>query len=177
MYESFHNAGLFLINTLFNLYLAVLVVRLILAYARADYFNPITRFVINATQPIVKPVRAVLPNYAGIEFSTLVIIIVLEALKNVLISLLASGIPGILPLLIFSVRDTLLLVLNAFFYAIFFHAVLSWIQPGYSPLGQVLQQLSDPVMRPLRRLIPLVGGFDLTPIPALIIIELLIILI
>jgi len=177
MYESFNNAGLFLITTLFNLYLTVLVVRLILAWSRADYFNPITRFIIQVTQPIIKHLRPILPNYHGIEFSTLVFIIALQILKNVLVGLFLMGIPAISVLLLFSLRDTLILILNTFFYAIFLQAILSWIQPGFSPLAQVLGQLSDPIMRPLRRIIPPVAGFDLTPIPALLGLQFLIMVI
>lgn len=168
MYESFNNASLFIVSALFNLYLTVLVIRLILAWERADYFNPITRFIIQITQPIIKPLRSVLPTYKGIEFSTVVVILVLQLLKDMVMSLLLIGMPPVSVLLLIAAKDSMLLLLNTFFYAIFLNAILSWVQPGFSPLGQVLEQLSRPIMQPLRRWIPPIGGFDLTPIPALL---------
>jgi YggT family protein len=174
MYESFNNATLFLITTIFNLYLTVLVVRLILAWARADYFNPITRFIVQITNPVIKPLRKAIPTYAGIEYSTLLFIILLEIIKNYLVGLFWMGVPAMSVLLIFSIRNTITLILSTFFYSILINAILSWINPGYSPLGQVLGQLSEPILRPLRRFIPPIAGFDITPIPALLILQFLI---
>ena len=152
------NAGLFLVTTLFDLYLLVLVVRLILAYSRANYFNPVTQVIIKLTQPLVAPLRKVIPNYKGIEFATLLLIIVFEIIKILLI------------------RHTLKLILNTFFYAILIQVLLSWIQPGNTPATQLLSQITAPIMRPMHRLVPPIGGMDLSPIPALIILQLLVIL-
>lgn len=170
------NAGLFLINTLFDLYLFVLVVRLILAYSRADYFNPLTQIVIKVTQPIVAPVRRMVPNYRGIEFSTLIWILALEMIKFLLLGLISVGLPNVVGLAVLAIGDTLKTILSTFFYAIFIQAILSWFQQGYSPVHQLLNQLTAPIMRPLQRVIPTVSGFDITPIPALILLQLSIIL-
>lgn len=175
MSNSFTNAGLFLINTLFDLYLFVLVARLILAWSRADSFNPITRFILNVT-PFIKPLRRVIPTYAGIEFATLAAIILLEVLKLFLLTWLMADFLDFVTLFMLAINNTLKLILNTFFYAIFIQAILSWIQPGYSPLTQILMYITEPLLRPLRRVIPPIGGFDITPIPALIILQLLIIL-
>ena len=176
MSGSFTNIGLFLINTVFDLYITLLIVRLILAFSRADYFNPITRFIITVTQPIIAPLRRIIPNRFGIEFSTLIFILALEILKFFLISLLFFSALNIAGLMLFATIDTLKHILNIFFYAILLQAILSWIQTGYSPLSQVLAQLTTPILRPLRRFVPPVGGFDLTPIPALIILQCLLLL-
>src|SRR5580693_7808620 len=94
MYQSLNNTGLFLINSIFDLYLMVLCVRLILAYSRANYFNPITRFVITVTQPIIAPLRRYIPNYHGIEYATLFFILILSIIKYLIISALFFSIPS-----------------------------------------------------------------------------------
>jgi len=174
--SALQNAGLFLINTLFDLYLFVLVVRLILAYNRADYFNPLTQVIIKMTQPIVAPLRRLVPNYRGIEFSTLIWIIVFEMIKFILLGLISVGFPTIMGLIVLAIGDALKTILSTFFYAIFLQAILSWFQQAYSPVHQLLNQITAPIMRPLRRIVPPISGFDITPIPALILLQLLIIL-
>lgn len=175
--NSLTTAGLYLINALFDLYLFALSFRLILAFERANYFNPITRFIITITQPIVGVLRKIFPTIAGIELSTLFLIIILEVIKFVLISfIMLGGIANPAMLVILALSDGLKLILNIFFFAILLQAILSWIQIAPSPVSQVLNQLSAPIMRPLRAIIPPVGGVDITPIPALIILQLLIVL-
>jgi len=170
-------AGLFLINVLFDLYLLVLMVRLILCLAKANYFNPVTQAIIKITQPIVGPIRRIIPNIRNFETSTLVIILLVEIIKYSLITLIVTGFPAsILGLLLLAAADGLKLLLDTFFYAILLQGILSWMHAGYSPISQVLLQITSPIMRPLQRIMPLVGGFDLSPIPALILLQLLTIL-
>lgn len=176
MSGSLTNAGLFLVNTLFDLYLFILCIRLLLAWVRADYFNPMTHFVIKLTEPVITPLRRIVANRGNLEMSTLSFILFLEIIKFLLISLFFDSMPDFTTLLLLAISSTLKLILSTFFYAILLQAILSWIQPGYSPITQILAQLSSPILRPLQRLVPPVAGFDITAIPALIILQLLIIL-
>lgn len=176
MSSHFSEAGLFLIKTLFDLYLLILMVRLILAYVQANYFNPITRFIVKLTQPLVAPLRRVIPNYRRIEFSTLVLIIIFELIKISLLFLLTVGLPNILLLIPLSIIEALKLLLQTFFYAILLQAIMSWFQPGETPATQLLKQISSPILYPLQRIIPPISGFDITPIPALLLLQLLIII-
>ena len=106
------------------------------------------------------------------------LILLLDALKFFLVILVVTGIPSFVPaLFLVSGADALKLFLNTFFYGIFLLAILSWFQNGYSPVTQMLTQLTSPVMRPIQRVVPPVGAFDLSPIIALILLQLLIILI
>jgi YggT family protein len=178
MINPFQDALSFLINTIFDLFLMVLAVRFILCWVRADYFNPITRFIVQYTQSFIGPLRRIIPTFANIEFSTLLLIFALNILRFYLLVLLTIGTPrSISGLLILSGANTLKLFLNTFFFAILFQALLSFVQQGYSPLYRFLDQLTLPVMRPIRRLIPPMGVIDLSPIPALILLQLLLILI
>ncbi len=176
MSDSLTRAGMFLIGTLFNLYILVLVLRLILAFARANYFNPLTQFIIKLTQPLVAPLRRVIPNYRGIEFSTLLLIIVFEMLKITLLSMLYAGLPQIAAVILLAFLDTIKIILNTFFYAILLQALLSWFQPGFSPAGQVLEQITSPILTPVKRILPPVNGIDFSPIPAMILLQVLIIM-
>lgn len=174
--SNLNNALLFLVNAIFSLYLCVLMVRLILAFARANYFDPITQVVIKLTQPLIAPLRRFFPTLRGVETATLLVIVVLEIIKITLLSLLTYGMPHVVLLLILACNAAFKLMLNTFFYAILLQAILSWVQPG-SPASQFLDYLTTPIMRPLRRVIPPLGGFDITPIPAMLILQLLMILV
>jgi len=170
-----NNGLVFLVNTVFDLYLFVLTIRLILCWVHADFFNPAAQLIIKLTQRIILPLRKIIPNKSGIEFSTLTVMFVLEILKFLLITLMASKFPHVMGLLILSFADIVKLILNTFFYAIFLQAILTWIQQGYSPLFIILQKMTDPVLSPFQRLIPPISGFDLSPIAALIFLQFVII--
>jgi YggT family protein len=175
MSDTIRAALLFLVNTVFDLYLFILIIRIILAWVGADYFNPITQLVVKLTQFPIKPLRRYVPNFRGLESATAIWILVIEIIKFLLISLLSFGVPNIVGLVILAIGDTLKLLIETFFYAILLQAILSWIQPT-SPINRVLYQFTSPIMRPLQRIIPTIGGFDISPIPALIILQFLIII-
>ncbi len=177
MAEHFMNALYFLFKTSFEFYIIILLIRLILAYAQANYFNPITRLIIRLTQPLIEPLRRIIPNYRRIECSTVVLVFVIELIKIIVLSALTTGIPSILALMGLTLVEAIKTLLSILFYAILLQAILSWFKPSDTPATQVLRQLSSTVLQPLQRIIPPVGGFDITPIPALLILQLLIILI
>lgn len=176
MSEALRAALLFLVTTVFNLYLFMLIIRVILVWIGANYYEPVTQFIVKVTDFIVKPLRNLIPNYRGIEFSSLVIILALEIIKFLIISLLSFGFPNIFGLIILAIADSIKLLLEAFFYAILLQAILTWIQPG-APINYLLARFTAPIMNPIRRVIPPIAGVDISPIPALIILQLLIILI
>ncbi len=176
MNQPLSDASLFLIQTVFDLYLVILTVRLILAYRNARYFNPVIQVIIRLTQPLVHPLRRLFPTIHRIESATLVCMFIIALIKFYLIGLLTAGIPKLSGLSIMTVADLLKLILNTFFYAIFIQALLSWVQQSQSPVGDILEQMTTPILRPFRRVIPLLNGFDLSPIPAMIFLQLVLIL-
>src|SRR3990167_7115371 len=105
MSDTVNAALLFLINTLFDLYLFVLIIRLVLAFVGSNYFEPITQFIVKITNPVVKPIRRFIPNYRHIELSTILIIIVLEMIKFAIIASLTFGFPNILGLFLIAIGD------------------------------------------------------------------------
>jgi YggT family protein len=172
MMNTMDSALLFLINTIFDLYLFVLGVRLILVWIGANYFDPLTQFIIKMTDVIVKPTRKLLPNVYGVETASLTWMFAIDLLKFFIVAMVSFGLPNIAGLLLLAFGDIIKIFLQIFFYAILLQAIMSWVQP-HSPVNRVLYQITAPIMRPLQRCIPMVGGFDITPIPALIILQLL----
>ncbi len=179
MFNTIDNALIFLIQTLFNLYILILMLRMILQWVGAHFFNPVSQFVVKLTNPVVKPLRQILPPLKGIDLSSLLVLLVLEVVKLLLVIWLKAGLfPNILGLFIMAFGDVLGVVLNIFFYAIIINAILSWVNPRqYNPLTEILHLITEPLLKPARRLIPLVGGVDISPIPVLIILQLIYLLV
>lgn len=174
--SAIQSALLFLISTVFDIYLFILVVRIILVWIGANYFDPITQVIVKLTDMPVKPLRRIIPNVRKFELASIVFLLVLQLIKFFLISVLSLGVPSIVGILLLAIGDSIRLLLQTFFYAIILQVIISWVQP-YSTMNYFLIQFTAPIMRPLQRVIPPIGGFDITPIPALVILQLLIILI
>ncbi len=163
------NPLIFLIETLFDLYIIVLMLRFILQQVRADFYNPISQFIVKATDPVLKPARKLIPGFGGIDVATIVVIVAFIAIKIFIIALLSGYSPSVLALLVTGIRDFITLALNIFIFAIIIQAILSWINPDpYNPVAGVLFSITRPVLTPFRRLIKPVGGLDLSPLIALI---------
>lgn len=169
------NLGLlFLINTLFDFYLYILMIRIILVYVHAHYFHPFTQFIVKCTDFIIKPLRRIIPNYGRLENASILLLLILAFIKYLLIFSISSRFPNLLGVLIVACGDGIKILLQTFFYAIIFEAILSWIQP-WSELSRLLYQFNAPIMQPFRRLIPPIANIDISPIAALIVLQLLLI--
>jgi YggT family protein len=159
----------FLVSVLFNLYLMVVLLRLWLQLARADFYNPFSQFVVKATQPIVAPLRRVLPSLGSLDTATLVLAILVAMAKVVVLTLMLGG-GGFNPLSVFT--TSLLIVvkesLSLMFWVLILRAILSWISQGRNPMELVLHQLTEPFLAPIRRIIPPIGGLDLSVLVAII---------
>ena len=163
------NAPVFLISTLFNLYLMVVILRLWLQLARADFYNPFSQFVVKATQPIVGPLRRVIPSIGRLDTATLVFAILVVMLKYVVLTaLFSSGVPDILGLFITAVASFVTEFLNLVFWVLILRAILSWVSQGNNPMELVMQQLTEPFLAPIRRILPPMGGLDLSVLVAII---------
>ena len=168
----------FIVETLLSLALFVFLVRLLLQLTRADFRNPISQALVRLTNPLILPLRRVLPPVGKLDSASVVAVLLVTGVEvGCLFALHGVGWPG--PLvwaraMLVEISSTLLWT---YFYAIFLYALLSLIAPGgYSPLQSVLAALCEPVLRPIRRLIPAVAGLDLSPLWAIIVIQALLIL-
>ena len=166
------NPFAFLIDTLFYLYTLLLMLRLLLQWVHADFYNPLSQFVVKLTNPPVIPLRRIIPGYWGIDFATLLLVLVLTAIKLSVIALINGVSPAefsVFSLTIVAVFETIDLVLSIFLFAIIIQAVLSWVNPDpYNPVMSILGSLTRPILRPLRKLIPPISGIDISPIFAII---------
>lgn len=173
------DALVFLIRTLFNLYILTVALRFLLQWVRADFYNPISQFLITVTNPTLRPMRRVIPGFRGLDLASVILMILLKGAQISIISLIAIGrMPAPLGLLIVSFGEVLELIIWIFIIAILIQVILSWVNPGaYNPVTVLIYRLTEPVLAPARRLIPPIGGLDLSPIAALIFLQLLLILI
>ncbi len=163
----------FLINTLFGLYILMVMLRFILAVVRADFYNPVSQFLVKVTNPPLLMLRRVIPSAGKIDTSALVLMLGLQLLSFTLISLLRGGPLALWPLLVLSLRELTELLLNIFLFSIFVQVIISWVNPGtYNPVVSLLYSITEPVLRPCRRLVPPISGMDLSPLVALIAIQL-----
>ncbi len=159
----------FILNTLFGLYILVVMVRFLLQWMRADFYNPVSQFVVKVTNPALRPLRRVIPGWGGIDFAAVVLMLLLQLLSLTLILLFrGQGVP--LPTLLFwSLAELVSLAINVYIGAILIQVIISWVNPGtYNPVTSLLHTLTEPLMRPARRLLPPVSGFDLSPLLVLL---------
>ncbi len=162
-------ALIFIIGTIAQLYLLIMLLRFWLPWLRADFRNPIAQGILRLTSPLVIPVRRVIPPIGRLDTATVIVAFGLQYL-TVLVILTISGVAsGIGPIAVTSLIDMVLLSLQLFKFAIFIHIILSWVARGtYNPATAFISMLVEPVMRPFRSLIPTIGGLDISPIFAII---------
>lgn len=156
------NALTFLITTLFDLYLMVVILRIWLQMARADFYNPFSQFIVKATQPIIAPMRRILPSLGRFDTASFVLALLVVIVKVLLISLIAGGGIDILLFLMFAAVSVIKKAGVLLFWMLIIRAILSWFNQGYNPIVMVMGQLTEPVLAPIRRIIPPIGGLDLS---------------
>jgi len=167
----------YLISTITDLYVAAILVRLLLQWVGADFYNPLSQFLIKITNPVLVPVRRVIPPIGKLDTASVVVMLVLEMLQLIIISLLGQMEFGIPFLLLFAVKKLLFTLLMTYFVLIIARVIISWVASHSShPLIPLVYQLTEPVLRPFSRLIPPVGGVDLSPLFALIALRFLMLL-
>ena len=167
-------AIIFIIDTIASLVTLLLLLRFWLPWVGADFRNPMAQGILQVTSPLINPLRRFIPAIGRIDTAT-----VLLALLAVTIVLLLVGAPlSVRFILISSFFELVKLSLLMFTFAIFIRIILSWVSPGtYNPATAIIANLTDPILRPFRRLIPPVGGFDISPIFAIILLGALSILV
>jgi YggT family protein len=156
----------FIVRTLLSMLLFVFMLRVLLQWARADFRNPLAQAVVKITNPLVMPLRRMLPPIGKVDTSSIVAVLIVAALGELILSLFTGGyLPDPLRWTKLIVLKIVWTALNAYFWAILIYAVLSMIAPGgYSPMQSLLAALCEPVLRPFRRIIPPIGGLDFSPL-------------
>lgn len=162
---------IFIVTTLFKLYMVTFLLRIVMQWIRADYRNPLTQFILNVTNPLVLPLRRVVPPIGKLDTSSLIVTLVLGLVCTIVAGSLERCLGQVawFQLLWLTVLWIVDLVLTIYLVVLLIYVILSWISPGtYNPMTNLLSSICEPVLRPLRRVIPPIGGLDLSALVALI---------
>ena len=172
--SGLNGAAIFVIQTLGSLYLLILLLRFILQLVRANFYNPLCQFIVKATQPLLKPLRRVIPSVFGLDMSSLVLAILVQMVIFAVVLTLSYMSFNILGLLLWAIIGVTALFLKVFFFAMIISVILSWVAPGsVSPGAELVNQITEPALAPFRRFLPSMGGLDISPILAFMVIQLI----
>lgn len=168
------DALLYLVSTIFSIYILLVVLRFLLQTVRADTHNPISQFLLQATGLPLRLLRRFIPGFGGVDWSCIVLMVALQAIELSLTGLIAFGSSPAFPgLILLSSAELLKLIIYIFMFVIFVQIILSWINPGtYNPVTVLLYQLSEPLLRPARRILPPTHGIDFSPILVFVVLQL-----
>lgn len=164
----------YLIDVVFDLYMMIIMLRLWLQLARADFYNPFSQFIVKVSQPALAPLRRIIPPIGNVDSASLVLAYLVSLGKLVLLITLSGGtaVPSLAVLVVaffMFLKQFLMMV----FWILIIRAVMSWISQGRSPVEYVLGQLTEPFLSPIRRIIPSIGGLDFSMLVAIIILQFL----
>jgi YggT family protein len=178
MTNPFISAILFVVQVLFTLYIAVVALRLLLQIAQASVRNPITQFIIRITNPCIRPLQRFIPRWKDVDWAIVVVLVLLQIIELFLMIWVPTfHIPNFFGLLLWTLGSLGQLLAHIYSYAILIRVILSWIMPIYgSPVMEVVYVLTEPMLSYLRRWLPLIAGIDLSPLFAIIILQLFAIL-
>jgi YggT family protein len=163
----------YLLQTLLSLYLVAMLLRFLLQVVRADFYNPISQFLVKITNPLLLPLRRVVPGFGGLDIAALLLAILLQ-MAAIVVLILLNGLspPNVVTLVIWSVLGIIGLLVNIYFFALLATIILSWVAPGSShPAIYLLHQITEPIMAPVRQILPPMGGLDFSPIVVFILIN------
>ena len=172
------NALTYLVGTLLDLYITAVLLRLILQWVRADFYNPVCQFLIKVTNPVLVPLRRVIPSIRKLDTASVVLILALEFFSVWIASRISSSPLNLQEIFIFSLMKLAATLLMTYFFLIIATVILSWVGAKLRhPVVPLVYQLTEPVLAPIRRVIPPIAGIDLSPLFALIAIRFLLLLI
>ncbi len=162
----------FIIKTITQLYLLVLLLRLWLPLLRADFRNPLAQGILRFTSPLVVPLRRLLPSIGRLDTATVVVAFAIQYLIVIVLLAIFGRTAATVDVLLTTVIELTILSLNLFFFVILIKIILSWVAPHtHNPATALLNTLSEPMLRPFRRIIPPVGGLDISPIFAIVLLQ------
>jgi YggT family protein len=166
------NAGLFLVQTVTHLYLLTILFRFVLQQVRADFYNPLSQFIVRVTNPLVIPARRVIPSIGNIDTATLVVLLLVQCLVTWLLLEMVNVSVSLDAYLLFVALRLVHLTLWLYTISLLLYVILSWVaQAAYSPIAMLLGQVVGPILRPVRRILPSISGVDLSPLVVLLLLQ------
>ena len=173
------NPIVFLVQVVFGIYTLIVLLRFLLQLVRADFYNPLSQFIVKATTPVLRPLRRYVPGIGGIDMSSLLLAWMLKTIELALIYLVSGLGFLLLQSIVLAIPELIALTINIFLFSILILVILSWVNPGgHNPAASLLYDLTSPLLTPVRRRMPNTGGLDLSPMVvmvALILLKMLII--
>ncbi len=167
------DAGLFLIDTVLGIYILLVLLRFLLQLTRADFYNPISQFIVRATNPPLVRLRRFIPGLWGIDLAALLLVLAMETIRIWLTTILLGHSPRIAGVVLLSIGEVTKLAVYILIFSIFVHALLTWFSSEvHHPIAQLLRSFAEPILRPARRIIPASSGIDISPIVVFIVLTL-----
>ena len=172
-------AAVYLISVMFGLYIFAVMLRFLLQLVHADFYNPVSQFLITVTNPCLRHLRRWVPGFRGIDWPSIILLVLLQAMEICLIiSVRRDGLTALTGLPVLIIAHLLELCAWIYLFVIILQVILSWIHPeAYSPITVLMYQLADPLLRPLRRRFPPAGGLDWSPLIAIVLLNLFLLLV
>ena len=175
----FSQAGLYLIQLVFGFYILLVLLRLLFQLVRASFYNPVSQFIVTLTQPPMQFLRRFIPGLFGVDMAAVVLLLALQILEIYVIAWFQGASPAAGGVVVIAVAQLIEFTVYVFIVAILIRIILSWVNPYGTrhPVGDLLHSLTEPLLAPARRLIPPIGGLDLSPIAVFVLLQLTLILI
>lgn len=174
--DALQNVGVFLVETLFSLYIGAVIIRFLLALSRANFYNPLSQFLVKITNPVLIPMRRFIPAVGKLDSAAVVLALGLMIIKVFLLLSMTGGDASLPLVAVYSVLELLRTVIHIYIFALIVQAVLSWVGNSYgNPMADILHSLTDPILRPIRNLIPTIGMIDLSPMIAILLLYIVLI--
>ena len=165
----FADAGLFLVDTVLGLYILIILLRFLFQLAGADFYNPLSQFIVKVTNPPLARLRRIVPGLRGVDLAAIILLLVLEALRLSLTALMFGHTPQLVGVVILSIGELLKLAVYIVIFSIFVRVLLSWVSSdAHHPTTRILDSFTKPVLAPARRLLPETGKLDFSPIAVFI---------
>lgn len=169
------DAGIFLVRTLFGIYILAVMLRFLLQLVRADFYNPFSQVLVKVTNPALLPLRRVTPGLFGIDMAAILLLLILKTVELLIIQQLAGFSGDIVGLVVMGIAQLLKLLIDIFFFSILIQVILSWVNPSamHNPVVAILHSLNEPLLRPARRVLPAMSGIDLSPLVVMVVLQLI----
>lgn len=175
--SALQNVGIFLVDTLFSLYIGAVLLRLLLALARANFYNPLSQFLVKITNPVLVPMRRMIPAMGKVDTAAVVLAVGLTVIKVLLLLGLKGGGADLFGIVVFSVLEVIRTVIHIYIFALVVQAVLSWVGNTYgNPLADLLNSLTEPLLRRIRGFVPVIGMVDIAPMVAILLLYVVLII-
>lgn len=171
--NAMNEVTIYLLQTALGFYLLIMLMRFILQLVLADFYNPVSQFLVRTTNPLVLPLRRIMPARGRLDPASLLLAVLLQLLGIIaILSLNGASLPGVSLMLAWAFIGILGLLVKIYFFALLAMIILSWVAPGSAnPAVYLLHQITEPVMGPVRRMLPAMGGIDFSPIVLFILIN------